>query len=57
LEELYVRQGEFQYCETDDSIAFYTQNVKNEEVIIYSSDGDLAQLISDKVHIVQSFKG
>ena len=26
LEELYVRQGEFEYCETDDSIAYYTQN-------------------------------
>jgi 5'-3' exonuclease len=51
LEELYVRQGEFPYCETDDSIAFYTQNVKNEDVIIYSSDGDLVQLISERVKL------
>lgn len=46
LEELYVRQGEFQFCETDDCIAFYTQT-SNEDKIIYSSDGDLTQLITE----------
>jgi 5'-3' exonuclease len=50
LEELYVRQGEFELCESDDCIAYYTQNSK-ENKIIYSSDGDLTQLISDNTQI------
>ena len=51
LEELYVRQGEYEYCETDDSIAYYTQNSPNENKIIYSSDGDLTQLVSKNTKI------
>ena len=51
LEELYVRQGEFEYCETDDCIAYYTQNSPNENKIVYSSDGDLTQLVSDTTQI------
>lgn len=51
LEELYVRQGEFKYCETDDCIAFYVQNSPNEKKIIYSSDGDLTQLLSENTII------
>lgn len=51
LEELYVRQGEFEYCEADDCIAFYTQNSPNEKKIIYSSDRDLAQLVNENVTI------
>jgi 5'-3' exonuclease len=47
LEEIYVRQGEYQYCETDDNIAFYVTNSPNEKKIIFSSDGDLAQLVSE----------
>ena len=35
LEEVYVRQGEFDYCESDDCIAYYVQNSPNEEKIIY----------------------
>ena len=50
LEELYVRQGEFEFCETDDCIAYYSQNT-NENCIVYSSDGDLAQLVSDNVKV------
>lgn len=50
LEEIYVRQGEYEFCETDDCIAYYTQNTK-EDIIIYSSDGDLTQLVSENVHI------
>ena len=46
LEEVYVRQGEYPFCETDDNIAYYTQNSPNEKKIIYSSDGDLTQLVS-----------
>jgi 5'-3' exonuclease len=51
LEELYVRQGEFEYCETDDCIAYYTQNSPNEKMIVYSSDGDLTQLVSENTKI------
>jgi 5'-3' exonuclease len=51
LEELYVRQGEYEFCETDDCIAYYVQNSPNEDKIIYSSDGDLTQLVSEKVSI------
>jgi len=51
LEEIYVRQGEYLYCETDDCIAYYTQNSPNEKKIIYSSDGDLTQLVSDNTQI------
>lgn len=50
LEELYVRQGEFEFCETDDCIAYYTQN-SDENTIVYSSDGDLAQLVSDTTKV------
>jgi 5'-3' exonuclease len=51
LEELYVRQGEFEYCETDDNIAYYTQNSPEERKIIYSSDGDLTQLVSENTQV------
>ena len=46
LEEVYVREGEYQYCEADDCIAYYVQNSPNEKKIIFSSDGDLTQLVS-----------
>jgi 5'-3' exonuclease len=51
LEELYVRQGEFEFCETDDCIAYYVQNSTEEKKIIYSSDGDLTQLVSESTQI------
>lgn len=51
LEELYVRQGEFENCETDDCIAYYVQNSNNETKIVYSSDGDLTQLVSENTQI------
>lgn len=47
LEEVYVRQGEYDYCETDDCIAYYVQNTPNEKKVIFSSDGDLTQLVSE----------
>jgi 5'-3' exonuclease len=50
LEELYVRQGEFEFCEADDCIAEYVQR-STEDTIVYSSDGDLAQLASDTTRI------
>lgn len=48
LEELYVRQGEYLNCETDDCIAYYAQNSPSEDKIIFSSDKDLLQLINNK---------
>jgi 5'-3' exonuclease len=51
LEELYVRQGEYPLCETDDCIAYYTQNSPNEKKIVYSGDGDLTQLVSETTQI------
>lgn len=57
LEELFVRQGEYDYCESDDCIAYYTQTSKEGKLIIYSSDGDLAQLLSENVEIYNPSKG
>ncbi len=51
LEEIYVRQGEYERCETDDCIAYYTQNAPNEKITIYSSDRDLTQLVNENVFI------
>lgn len=51
LEELYVRQGEYLFCEADDCIAYYVQNSPNEDKIIYSSDRDLMQLVTRDVSI------
>ena len=52
LEDLYVRQGEYEYCETDDSIAYYSQQSKETDIIIYSSDGDLTQLVSENTQLL-----
>ena len=57
LEELFVRQGEYEYCETDDNIAYYTQNSPDENKIIYSSDGDLTQLVSETTQIYNPSHG
>jgi 5'-3' exonuclease len=51
LEELFVRQGEFEFCESDDCIAYYTKNSPGEKKIVYSSDRDLIQLISDDTEV------
>ena len=51
LEEVYVRQGEFEFCETDDCVAYYSQKSLKEKKIIYSSDGDLTQLVSETTQI------
>jgi 5'-3' exonuclease len=51
LEEIFVRQGEFENCEADDCIAFYVQNSPTENKIIYSGDGDLTQLVSENTRI------
>ena len=50
LEELCIRQYEFENTEGDDIIAFYTKNKNpNEKLVIVSADKDLTQLISDTV--------
>ena len=57
LEELYVRQGEYPNCETDDCIAYYVQNSPNEKKIIYSSDRDLAQLVNENTQLFNPSHG
>ena len=50
LEEICVRQYEFESVEGDDIISYYVHNKKeNEKVVIVSSDKDLTQLISSTV--------
>lgn len=52
LEELYVRQGEYENCEADDCIAFYSRNKSHgEKVTILTADKDLIQLIDDDVFV------
>jgi 5'-3' exonuclease len=57
LEEIYVRQGEYEFCETDDCISYYIKNSPNENIIIYSTDGDLTQLVSERVQIYNPYHG
>lgn len=52
LEELCIRQYEFEDVEGDDIVAYYVKNKKpNEKVVIMSTDRDMTQLISDSVII------
>ena len=51
LEEMFVRQVEFENSEADDLIAYYCQISKGEFKTIFSADRDLTQLISDDVTI------
>jgi DNA polymerase-1 len=51
LEEIFVRQVEMDNNEADDLIAYYTKLSINEEIIIFSADKDLTQLISERVTI------
>ena len=52
LEELCVRQYEFENVEGDDIIAYYVKNRKpNEKIVIVSGDRDLTQLINEHVII------
>jgi 5'-3' exonuclease len=49
-EDLFLRQYEHPDCESDDLLAFYALNKKkNEEIIIYTNDRDLCQLITEDV--------
>lgn len=49
LEDMFVRQIEVIGNEADDLIAYYCQIAKDEKIVIYSSDGDLLQLVSENV--------
>jgi len=49
LEEMFVRQVEFQNSEADDLIAYYCKISKDESKTIFSGDRDLTQLISEDV--------
>jgi len=51
LEEIFVRQVEMMNNEADDLIAHYTKISVDEEIIIFSADKDLTQLISERVTI------
>jgi 5'-3' exonuclease len=51
LEEIFVRQVEMINNEADDLIAYYTNISKDEQIIIFSADKDLTQLISERVTI------
>ena len=51
LEEIFVRQVEMINNEADDLIAHYCKVATDEDVIIFSADKDLTQLISEKVTI------
>jgi 5'-3' exonuclease len=51
LEEMFVRQVEFENSEADDLIAYYCKISKDESKTIFSGDRDLTQLISDDVTI------
>ena len=52
LEELCIRQYEFDDVEGDDLVSYYTKvKDENEKVVVVSSDKDLTQLINDKVII------
>lgn len=51
-EELFIRQYEHPDVESDDLIAYYCLNKKKlEDVMIYTSDRDLCQLITDEVTV------
>ena len=51
-EDLFIRQYVHPDCESDDLMAYYCLNKKrNEDVIIYTNDRDLCQMITDEVSI------
>ena len=49
LEDMFVRQIEVVGNEADDLIAHYCHIAKDEKIVIYSSDADLLQLVSENV--------
>lgn len=51
LEEVFIRQVEMENNEADDLIAYYCMTAVNEEIIIFSADKDLTQLIAPHVTV------
>ena len=51
LEEVFVRQVEMEDNEADDLIAYYCKIATNEQIVIFSADKDLTQLINERVTI------
>lgn len=52
LEDLFIRQLKHEVIESDDFIAYYCLNKKeNEKITICTNDSDMAQLISENVRI------
>lgn len=51
LEEIFVRQIEMMDNEADDLIAYYCKVAIDEQIIIFSADKDLTQLISENITI------
>jgi DNA polymerase-1 len=51
LEEIFVRQVEMINNEADDLIAYYCKVATNEEIIIFSADKDLTQLINENISV------
>lgn len=51
LEEVFIRQVEMLNNEADDLIAYYCKIATDEQIIIFSADKDLTQLISEGVTI------
>lgn len=53
IEELFIRQAEIEEIEADDLIALYVNSKPaDEEIIIFSSDKDYRQLISENVSVL-----
>ena len=50
LEEIFVRQCEFEGLEADDVVGYYTRH-STEEITILTNDRDLTQLISENVNL------
>ena len=51
-EELFIRQYEDLVCEADDCIAYYCNQIdEDEKVVILTNDRDMCQLIDDRVAI------
>lgn len=51
LEEVFVRQCEVEGNEADDLISYYCKIATDEQIIIFSADKDLSQIISENVTI------
>ncbi len=56
LEECFVRQVEIEGNESDDLIAHYCSIAKDEDKVVFSSDRDLLQIISENTSIYSPIK-